>query len=113
MKIQTHEQYFDTVSAEARLRLEQIQKEVQKKIPTAIPCIGYRMPAFKQKRIFFYFAAFKKHIGIYPPLMDDHKLVEELEAYRGPKGNLIFLHTDPLPVNLIVKVAVALAKQYG
>ncbi len=30
MTIQTHEQYFDTVSAEARLRLEQIQKKFRR-----------------------------------------------------------------------------------
>ena len=112
MTFHSHEQYFASVSPEARVLLEQIQAEVQSQIPTAIPCIGYSMPAFKHKKIFFYFAAFKKHIGVYPPLNDDQKLISKLEKYRGAKGNLTFLYEDPLPLKLIGKVAVALAKQY-
>lgn len=76
-------------------------------------CVGYGMPAFRKNRIFFYFAAFKKHIGVYPPVTAPQHLIEELGPYRGPKGNLIFPHSAPLPLELIGRVAEALADQYA
>lgn len=93
--------------------LKQIQAEVEARLPDATRCIGYGMPAFKQERIFMYFAAFKNHVGIYPPVKDDKALIEETQAYRGPKGNLSFPLARAIPVSLIGKVAVALSKQYA
>jgi uncharacterized protein YdhG (YjbR/CyaY superfamily) len=46
------------------------------------------MPAFKQHGIVVYFAAFKNHIGVYPPVSGDARLEKALEPYAGPKGNL-------------------------
>jgi hypothetical protein len=65
------------------------------------------------ERTFFYCAAFKKHIGIYPPVTDDHRLILETAPFRGPKGNLSFLLNEPLPIELIGRVALALAAQYA
>ena len=113
MTFATHEAYFASVPAAVRPRLEHIQAEVQARVPGATRCVGYSMPAFKQKRIFFYFAAFKKHIGVYPPVTDDPALIAECARYRGPKGNLSFPLAEPLPIDLIGRVAVALAAQYA
>jgi uncharacterized protein YdhG (YjbR/CyaY superfamily) len=113
MPFQSHEDYFATQPAAMRRLLEQIQKEVEAQVPGATRTIGYNMPAFRTARIFFYFAAFKKHIGIYPPLTDDPALIAETKAYRGPKGNLSFPYAQDLPLALIGRVAVALAAQYA
>ena len=93
--------------------MELVQAEVERRIPGAVRCISYSMPAFKEKRVFFYFAAFKKHIGIYPPVTEDKALILETERYRGPKGNLSFAYKDPLPTELIGRVAIALSAQYA
>jgi uncharacterized protein YdhG (YjbR/CyaY superfamily) len=108
-----HEGFFLAASPEVRLRLEAIQALVEQKVPGAQRCISYGMPAFRLGKVFFYFAAFKKHIGIYPPIKEPAALVEELAAYRGPKGNLSFPHGAPLPLELIGRVAETLAKHYG
>lgn len=113
MPFSTHQEYFATADAEARRRLELVQAEVERRIPAAVRCISYGMPAFREKRVFFYFAAFKEHIGIYPPVTADKALVLETEPYRGPKGNLSFAHKDPLPMELIGRVASALSAQYA
>jgi uncharacterized protein YdhG (YjbR/CyaY superfamily) len=68
--------------------------------------------AFKLSRTFIYFAAFKKHIGIYPPVTGDKTLSDELLPYAGDKGNLKFPLDKPMPYELIGRVVVALAKQY-
>jgi uncharacterized protein YdhG (YjbR/CyaY superfamily) len=113
MPFQTHEEYFATHSEQARKLLERIQQEVEQRIPDAIRCISYNLPAFKHTRTFFYFAAFKKHIGIYPPVTENLALITETRTYRGPKGNLSFPYDQALPLALIGRVAVALAIQYA
>lgn len=62
------------------------------------------MPAFRQKRILAYFAAFKKHVGFYPPVRGDAKLVKATSIYAGKMGNLQFPLDQPIPYGLIEKI---------
>lgn len=112
MTFTSHQAYFDTAEPEARRRLKAIAAKVAALVPQATPCISYSMPAFRDGHVFFYFAAFKKHIGVYPPVRDDHALIRELERYRGPKGNLSFPSGETLPIALIGRVARALHREY-
>ncbi|MBK8324047.1 MAG: DUF1801 domain-containing protein [Betaproteobacteria bacterium] len=113
MPFETHEDYFAECTAESRDRLASIQREVERRVPGAVRCIAYQMPAFRQQRVFFYFAAFKKHVGIYPPVTQDAAIIAETAPYRGPKGNLSFPHGEELPLELIGRIAEALARQYS
>lgn len=113
MTIESHESYFASVEGEAKFRLQAIQSTVETLLPDVTKCFSYNMPAFRDKRIFLYFAAFKKHIGIYPPVRGDERLIQELAPYRGPKGNLIFPLNQALPIALIERVILALHKEYG
>jgi uncharacterized protein YdhG (YjbR/CyaY superfamily) len=112
MAFESHDAYLASVTAEARPLLERIQVQVESLLPQARRCISYQMPAYRDGRVFFYFAAFKKHIGVYPPVTRDAALIEALAPYRGPKGNLVFPLNRPLPVELIGQVAVALHREY-
>jgi hypothetical protein len=53
-------------------------------------------PAFALDGDLIYFAAFKKHIGICPPVNGDEKLSKELARHRGEKGNLKFPLDEPI-----------------
>lgn len=110
--VSLHEDYFETVPVEVRPQLELIQAKVESLLPDITRCISYKMPAFKATRVFFYFAAFKKHIGIYPPVKGDVALIQGLAPYRGEKGNLTFPLDQPLPIGLIGRVALALYLEY-
>jgi uncharacterized protein YdhG (YjbR/CyaY superfamily) len=112
MAFESHDAYFASVTAESRPLLERIQTQVESLLPQAQRCISYQMPAYRDRRVFFYFAAFKKHIGVYPPVTRDAALIDELAPYRGPKGNLVFPLNRPLPVELIGRVALALHREY-
>lgn len=92
--------------------LQAIRKTIAAAVPDATECISYQMPALRHSKVFFYFAAFKKHIGVYPPVQDP-ALSAELARYRGPKGNLQFPLDEPVPYELIARVARSLAKQYA
>lgn len=105
--------YLAAASPEARTVLKKIRGLVKRVVPEATEMVSYRIPAFHLGRVFFYYAAFKKHIGIFPPVRSDKKLVKELEPYRGPKGNLQFQLDEAMPYELIGRVAAALAKEYG
>jgi uncharacterized protein YdhG (YjbR/CyaY superfamily) len=112
MPFKSHSEYLAAQPAALRARLEQVQRAVEAKVPEAVRTVSYNMPAFKIGRTFFYFAAFKNHIGIYPPVTTNAAVIEESAAYRGPKGNLSFPHAQELPLALIGNVAEALAAQY-
>lgn len=108
----SHDQYFAAQAPAVQVILREIQCRVEAQVPGAVRCIGYNMPAFRRGKIFFYFAAFKKHIGIYPPVTADQALIASLAPFRGPKGNLSFRLDQPIPYELIAQVAEALAVQY-
>jgi len=107
----TVDEYLAAVPPAVRPILEEIRALVKRTVPDAQETISYQMPAFRRKRVFFFYAAFKKHIGIYPPLSSDEALVQELLPYRGEKGNLKFPLDQPIPYELIARVAAALAQQ--
>ena len=107
----TVDEYLAGVPSDVRLILEEIRALVKRTVPDTQEAISYQMPAFRRKRVFFFYAAFKKHIGIYPPLHGDEALEQELLPYRGEKGNLKFPLDRPMPYDLIARVAAALAQQ--
>ena len=109
----TVDDYLKAAAPEAQSALIKIRKLARKRCPEAEETIAYQMPALRQGRVFFYYAAFKMHIGIYPPVTADASLVADLEPYRNEKGNLKFLLEKPMPYTLIERVIVALAQQYA
>ncbi|MBN1922490.1 MAG: DUF1801 domain-containing protein [Anaerolineae bacterium] len=105
--------YIAAAAPEVRDILEEIRRIVKTQVPEATETISYQVPAFRLKRVFFYFAAFKTHIGIYPPVKGDEALQQALHPYRGEKGNLKFPLNQPLPYELLGRVAAALAQENG
>jgi uncharacterized protein YdhG (YjbR/CyaY superfamily) len=73
--------------------------------------ISYNMPAFKQHGMLVYFAGFKGHIGLYPPVHGDAALEKAIAKYAGPKGNLKFPYDSPLPLALIARIVRLKVKQ--
>ena len=69
------------------------------------------MPAFRLHGILVYFAAFKAHIGLYPPVSGDASLKKALSPYAGPKGNLKLPLDRPIPYALIKRVVLLRVKQ--
>jgi uncharacterized protein YdhG (YjbR/CyaY superfamily) len=110
--VKTIGDYIVAAAPEARRPLREIRKAVKRAVPKAEETIGYRMPALRLGRIFMYFAAFRKHIGIFPPVKDK-ALTKALLPYRGVRGNLKFPLDQKIPYPLIGRVAKALARQYA
>lgn len=84
--------------------LKKIRLTVRQAAPGAREVISYRMPAFTFNGILIYFAAFKNHIGLFPPVTGDEKLRREAAVYAGPKGNLQLPLDKPIPYALISRI---------
>lgn len=98
------ETYVAMFDPDVRAILRKIRATIRKAAPKAKERISYRMPAFKLNRDIAYFAAFKNHIGFYPPVRGDDKLVKAASRYAGPKGNLQFPLDEPIPYALITRI---------
>jgi uncharacterized protein YdhG (YjbR/CyaY superfamily) len=91
--------------------LEKIRVTIRSAAPGAREVISYRMPAFRLRGILVYFAAFKAHIGLYPPVSGDASLEKALARYAGPRGNLRFPLDKPIPYALIRRVVLLRVRQ--
>jgi uncharacterized protein YdhG (YjbR/CyaY superfamily) len=105
------DEYIAAAPASTRPILEKIRKIVRVAAPDAQELISYRMPAFRQYGILLYFAAFKHHIGLFPPVAGDEKLEKAIAPYAGPKGNLKFALDRPMPYELIKRIVRFRVKQ--
>ena len=79
--------------------------------PDARETISYKIPAFTLNGVVVYFAAFKKHIGLYPPVSGDARLEKAISTYAGEKGNLRFPLDQPIPYGLIERIVKLRVKQ--
>ena len=91
--------------------LQKIRQTIKAAAPQAEETISYQIPSYKLSGVLVYFAAFKNHIGLYPPVAGDAKLLEQLSAYAGPKGNLKFPLNQPIPYDLITQIVKLKVKQ--
>jgi uncharacterized protein YdhG (YjbR/CyaY superfamily) len=96
--------YIAGFPAEVQAILKKVRATVTAAAPEAQEVISYRMPALKQKGILIFYAAFKGHIGFYPPISGDAKLEQAAAPYAGEKGNLRFPYAQPIPYELIGKL---------
>lgn len=103
-KPKTIDEYIAEFSPEVQSILANIRMTVKRAAPEALEIISYQMPAFTQAGVLVYFAAFKKHIGLYPPVVGAAELVREAAVYAGEKGNLRFPLDQPIPYDLIGRI---------
>ena len=100
------DEYIAGFPAEIRRSLESVRSTVLAAVPGGEERISYKMPAVFSSGVVVYFAAFKNHIGLYPPVADPATRAR-VATFAGPKGNLQFPYSQPLPLDLIAEVAKA------
>jgi len=103
--------YISQFSADVQAILQKVRTTISSAAPEAKETISYLMPAFKLHGILVYFAAWEKHIGLYPPISGDKTLEKAVARYSGPKGNLQFPLDEPIPYDLIERIVKLRVKQ--
>src|SRR2546422_10488641 len=90
--------------------LEKMRQTIKRAAPEAEETISYQIPTFKLKSSYLaHFAAFRKHIGLYPPAPKEFK--KEVFSYEGPKGNLRFPIDKPIPYDLVRRIVLFRRKE--
>ena len=110
-KSESIDEYTARFPPEVRRVLEQIRRTIRRAAPDAEEAISYQIPAFKLNGVLVYFAAFKKHIGFYPPVKGDARLMKAVSRYAGEKGNLQFPLDEEMPLDLIERIVKHRVKQ--
>jgi uncharacterized protein YdhG (YjbR/CyaY superfamily) len=102
-RFETVDEYISTFPQNVQGILEKVRETIREAAPQAEETISYQIPTFKLKGNYLvYFAAFRKHIGLYPPPPKAFK--EEVSSYEGPKGNLKFPIDKPIPLDLVRRI---------
>jgi len=99
----TVDQYIARFPADVQAVLRAVRATIRQAAPQAEERISYRMPAMFQNGVVVYFGAFKRHLGLFPPV-DDPLVRARAAAYAGPKGNLQFPYDQPIPHGLIAEI---------
>ena len=103
--------YIATAPKEVQRKLKELRAAIRKAAPDAEERISYGMPYYGYKGRLAYFAAFKKHIGLYvpTPVIEEHK--SELKDYEAANATVRFPLDKKLPVMLIKKLVKARMKK--
>ena len=105
------DEYIAECSSEVKPILEKIRATISKAAPGAKEKISYQMPTFTLEGNLVHFAAFKQHIGFYPPVRGDEQLMKDIAEYAGPKGNLRFPLNERIPYGLIARIVKARVRE--
>lgn len=96
--------YIAGFPADVREILCTIRRLVHEAAPEVRETLSYRMPTFTTNGVLLHVAAFKGHIGLYPPVSGDARLVKAVAPFAGEKGNLRFPLDRPIPYDLIRRI---------
>ena len=98
------DEYIAGFPEEVQERLRAVRRTVATAAPDAQETISYRIPAFTLHGNLTYFAAFKKHIGLYPGTAAIKAFANDLADFRTAKGTVQFQFDEPLPLSLISRI---------
>jgi uncharacterized protein YdhG (YjbR/CyaY superfamily) len=84
--------------------LKKLRAVILKAAPDAEERISYRMPAYFMKGVLVYFAAWEKHVGLYPGAQAIVEFEKDLVKYVHAKGSIQFPLDKPLPFALVARI---------
>lgn len=108
----TIDAYIASFPADVQVILQEVRRRIRKAVPTADETISYGIPAFTLGgRYLVYVAGWKHHISVYPVPAGDAAFRREIEPYVAGKGTLAFPLGEPIPYDLIGRVAASLCEE--
>jgi uncharacterized protein YdhG (YjbR/CyaY superfamily) len=100
-------QYLAAQPANVRASLRRVRNAIRKAIPEAEETISYQIPTYKlHGRGVLYFAGWKEHYSLYPaPDPVVKAFARELAGYEIRRGTIRFPLSEPVPEQLIARIA--------
>lgn len=105
IKPKTIDEYIADQEESIIPRLKQIRSIIHEAIPDAEEKISWSMPTFWKGKNLIHFAAFTKHIGLYPGEEATAAFAEKLTDFEVSKGTIRLPHDLDLPEELIADIA--------
>lgn len=106
--------YIASFAPEVQRTLEEVRAAIRDAVPGTEERISYGIPTFVlDGRYVVYFSGWKRHVSVYPipDAGDDPAFERELKRHMAGKGTLKFALTEPMPIELIQRVAKRLLEQ--
>jgi len=109
-RIETIDQYIAEQTEEARPVLLKIREVIRAAAPNATERLSWRMPTFWQATVtpkgenLIHFAAFKKHVSIFPGGEASTAFADKLTDYKVAKGTIQFPLNKPIPYEIIDEI---------
>ncbi|MBE5988984.1 MAG: hypothetical protein E7250_14770 [Paenibacillaceae bacterium] len=101
----TIDSYIEAQAKEVQPLLHQVRNTIRTTLPEAEERISWKMPTYWKKHNIIHFAAFKKHIGVYPGENAMVHFAGRLTEYKTSKGAIQLPYDKPLPLDLIAEIA--------
>jgi uncharacterized protein YdhG (YjbR/CyaY superfamily) len=99
------DEYIASFPDEVQKILEELRATIKATAPNTKEKISYQIPTFELNgRNLIHFAAWKKHIAMYPIPAGSEAFEKELAQYTDGKGTLKFPLDKPLPLKLIREI---------
>lgn len=111
-KFATVDEYVAAQPDDVQQILNEIRRTIRGVVPDYGERISYQMPTATQAgHDVVYFAAWKRHIGMYPVPEGDASLEQDLAPYRAVTSTVRFPYTGPIPYGLIGRMVALLVAQ--
>jgi uncharacterized protein YdhG (YjbR/CyaY superfamily) len=108
----TVDEYIARVPEPARSMIKRLRAAIRSAVPAqAREIISYRIPAFRDKRMLVWYAAFSNHCSLFPTSAVIGMFKDELKGFSTSKGTIQFPIDKPLPIALIKKIVKARARE--
>jgi uncharacterized protein YdhG (YjbR/CyaY superfamily) len=106
------DQYIASWPEDVQTILERVRSTIRKAVPQAEESISYKIPAYKLRGDpLLYFAAWKQHFSIYPATATVIAAFKDDIAPYVVKSTLRIPLAQPVPVQLIARIAKFRAKE--
>ena len=98
------DEYIAMQSKDVQPILHKVREIIRAAAPDAAEKISWQMPTFQQGKNLFHFCAQKKHLGIYPGLVEQLPFADRLAKYKFSKGAIQFPYNKPIDYELIADI---------
>lgn len=101
---ETIAQYIKNESPAVQKELKKLYAIVKKAAPKSTEKLAWGMPTLSQEGNLVHFAAFTKHMSLFPGSEAIVKFKKELSKYTTSKGTVQFPYGEKIPAALVTKI---------
>ena len=105
--------YVRSFPPDVQSSLEELRALIHDRLPGAGERISYQIPTVTlDDRPVVYFAAWKRHLSLYPVPHGDPSFERDVAPYRAAKDAVHLRYDQPLPRDLVARIVTLLARRH-